>query len=57
MEGYIDVYVKDEHIEVMGEEFLLGELTVDLLNIDDNVLRQMGKELVNLEHLAEICRE
>uniref|UniRef100_UPI0013DD5096 DEAD/DEAH box helicase family protein n=1 Tax=Ruminococcus flavefaciens TaxID=1265 RepID=UPI0013DD5096 len=57
MEGYIDVYIKDDHIEVMGEEFLLGELTVDLLNIDDNVLRQMGKELVNLERLAEICRE
>ena len=44
MEGYIDVYIKDDYIEVMGEEFLLGELTVDLLNIDDNVLRQMGKE-------------
>ena len=57
MEGYIDVYVKDDHIEVMGEEFLLGELAVDLLNIDDNVLKQMGKELVNLERLVEICRE
>ncbi len=57
MEGYIDVYIKDTHIEVMGQEFLLGELTVSLLNIDNNVLRQMGKELVNLERLAEICRE
>ncbi len=57
MEGFIDVYIKDNHIEVMGQEFLLGELTVSLLNIDNNVLRQMGKELVNLERLAEICRE
>lgn len=57
MQGYIDVIVKDDKIEVMGQEFLLGELTVSLLNADDKVLKEMGRHLVNLERLAEISRE
>ena len=57
MQGYIDVIVKDDKIEVMGQEFLLGELTVSLLNTDDKVLKEMGRHLVNLERLAEISRD
>ncbi|MBO5557242.1 DUF6076 domain-containing protein [Ruminococcus sp.] len=57
MQGYIDVIVKDDKIEVMGQEFLLGELTVSLMNADDKVLREMCRHLVELERLAEICRE
>ena len=33
MQGYIHVYIKDKHIEVLGQEFLLGELSLSLLNI------------------------
>jgi len=57
MQGYIEVIVKDDKIEVMGQEFTLGELTVSLLNGDDAVYKEMGKQLVNLERLAEISRE
>lgn len=32
----IDFYIHDEHIEVGGKNFLLGELSADLLNIEPN---------------------
>ena len=57
MQGYIDVIVKGNKIIIKGQEFLLGELSVSLMNIDDDVLRQMSKHLVELERLACICRE
>lgn len=57
MQGYIDVYVKDDLIEVMGQEFLLGELSVSLMNVDNDVLKEMGRHLVNIERLAGVCRE
>lgn len=57
MQGYIDVIVKGNKIIIKGQEFLLGELSVSLMNMDDDVLRQMSKHLVELERLACICRE
>ena len=57
MQGYIDVIVKGDKIIIKGQEFLLGELSVSLMNMNDDVLRQMSKHLVELERLACICRE
>lgn len=57
MQGYMDVIIKDEKIEIKGQEFILGELSVSLMNIETDVLQQMSKHLVELERIACICRE
>ncbi len=57
MQGYIDVLVNEDRIAVMGREYLLGELSVSLMNISDDVLKELAKNLVKLEQLAHISRE
>ena len=57
MQGYMDVIIKDEKIEIKGQKFILGELSVSLMNIETDVLQQMSKHLVELERIACICRE
>ena len=39
MQGYIDVIVKGNKIVIKGQEFLLGELSVSLMNMDDEYIK------------------
>ncbi|MCR5817294.1 MAG: DUF6076 domain-containing protein [Ruminococcus sp.] len=57
MQGYIDVYIQGDKISVGENEYTLGELAVSAMNIGDDVMRQLSKELVNLEKNAYIVRE
>lgn len=57
MQGYIDVYIQGNKISVGEDEYTLGELAVSAMNIDLDVMRQLSRELVNLEKNAYIVRE
>ena len=57
MQGYIHVTIKDDIIELMGEEFPLGALTVSLLNTPPETFKEMGMELMRVEQLADVSRE
>lgn len=45
-----DFYIHDEYIEVDGIDFLLGELTCDILNISVNDFKEIWKLAKQLEH-------
>ncbi|MDY4784391.1 DUF6076 domain-containing protein [Pygmaiobacter massiliensis] len=49
MFGQIDFYIHDNKIELAGQEFLLGELTCDLLNITSEEFAQMQMLAESLE--------
>ncbi len=57
MQGYINVYIKGEKISVADREYTLGELAVSAMNIDDEVMKKLSKELLNVEKNAYIVRE
>ena len=56
MQGYIHVYIKDKHIEVMGQEFLLGELSLSLMNISQEQINKIRPLHSKIEQLAGIDR-
>lgn len=56
MQGYIHVYIKDKHIEVMGQEFLLGELSLSLMNISQEQINKIRPLHSKIEQLAGINR-
>ena len=57
MQGYIDVYIHGNKISVGENEYTLGELAVSAMNIELDVMRQLSRELVDLEKNAYIVRE
>ena len=56
MQGYIHIYIKDKHIEVMGHEFLLGELSLSLMNISQEQINKIRPLHSKIEQLAGIDR-
>ena len=56
MQGYIHVYIKDKHIEVLGQEFLLGELSLSLMNISQEQINKIRPLHSKIEQLAGIDR-
>ena len=56
MQGYIHVYIKDKHIEVMGQEFLLGELSLSLMNISQEQINKIRPLHSKIEQFAGIDR-
>ena len=41
MDGYIFVQIRDDKIDVWGNEFLLGELTVSMMNTPETVMLEL----------------
>jgi len=56
MQGYIHVYIKDKHIEVMGQEFMLGELSLSLMNMSQEQINRIVPLHSKIEQLAGIDR-
>ena len=57
MQGYINVYIKEDKICVGASEYTLGELAVSVMNINDEVIKKLSEELLNVEKNAYIVRE
>ena len=51
MDGYIFVQIRDDKIDVWGNEFLLGELTVSMMNTPETVMLELLTLTADLKRL------
>ena len=49
MRGLIFMLIKDNKVDVMGKEFLLGELTVSLINTPQEQMDKIFEVMLELE--------